>query len=158
MRSAVPLPVVLARRARKTLWHFVHRGLCLVDRAVTGASEPCFGDAREVTTMNKITTVFQHCGAMLLLASCTWMTSVASAQAESAIEFPGTVLTVDHTTGKFAVKKDSGGTRFTFIANDKTKFQGTGLASLKDLQKDDKVVVLYHVQGSQYLAISVTKQ
>jgi hypothetical protein len=117
-----------------------------------------FGKAREGRTMNKITIAFQHSGAMLLLATCLWMTSVALAQADSGIEFPGTVLTVDQTTGKFAVKKESGGTRFTFVANDKTKFQGTGLASLKDLQKDDKVVVLYHVQGSQYLAISVTKQ
>jgi hypothetical protein len=68
------------------------------------------------------------------------------------------VLTVDLTAGKFAVKKDGGGTRFTFVANDATKFQGTGLASLKDLQRDDKVIVLYHAQGSQYLAISVTKR
>jgi hypothetical protein len=122
------------------------------------AFEPRFREAKGVTTMNKIMTGFQHSGALLLLATCVWMISAASAQVDSGIEFPGTVLTVDHTTGKFAVKKDSGGTRFTFVANDKTKFQGTGLASLKDLQKDDKVVVLYHVQGSQYLAISVTKR
>jgi hypothetical protein len=108
--------------------------------------------------MNKITTAFQHGRAMLLVVACVWTMSVALVQADSGIEFPGTVLTIDHTTGKFVVKKDSGGTRFTFIANDKTKFLGSGLASLKGLKKDDKVVVLYHVQGSQYLAISVTKR
>jgi len=79
-------------------------------------------------------------------------------QAGEATEFPGTVLTVDQAAGKFTVKKGSGGTRFTFIANEKTQFQGTGLASLKDLNKDDKVTVLYRVQGSQYVALSVTKQ
>lgn len=108
--------------------------------------------------MNKIMTVFRHSGAMLLLVTCVGVMGVVLVQAETGTEFPGTVLTVDHTTGKFAVKKDGGGTRFTFVANDKTKFQGTGLASLKDLRKDDKVLVLYHVQGSQYLAMSVTKR
>ena len=73
-------------------------------------------------------------------------------------EFPGTVIKVDQATGKFAVKKDGGGTRFTFIANKETKFSGAGLASLKDLKKDDHVMVLYHVKGSQYLAASVTRK
>ena len=73
-------------------------------------------------------------------------------------EFPGTVLMVDHTTGKFTVKKDGGGTRFTFVANAKTKFGGSGVASLQDLKKDDHVVVVYQAQGSQYLAASVTKK
>ena len=73
-------------------------------------------------------------------------------------EFPGTVLKVDQATGKFAVKKDGGGTRFTFIANEKTKFSGAGLASLKDLKKDDHVIVLYQVKDSQYLAASVAKK
>lgn len=108
--------------------------------------------------MNKIMTSFRHSGGLLLLAACMCMMGIASVQADDGIEFPGTVLTVDFAAGKFAVKKESGGTRFTFVANDKTKFQGAGLASLKDLQKDDKVMVLYHVQGSQYLAISVTKR
>jgi hypothetical protein len=79
-------------------------------------------------------------------------------QAGEGTEFPGTVLKVDQATGKFAVKKDGGGTRFTFIANEKTKFSGAGLASLKDLKKDDHVMVLYQVKGSQYLAASVTKK
>jgi hypothetical protein len=73
-------------------------------------------------------------------------------------EFPGTVLTVDQVTGKFAVKKDGGGSRFTFVADEKTKFSGTGLASLKELKKGDHVVVLYQVRGSQYLAASVTRK
>lgn len=94
----------------------------------------------------------------MLICLTTCFLAVSFTWAETGTEFPGTVLMVDQSTGKFAVKKDSGGTRFTFTANDKTKFQGTGLASLKDLKKDDKVTVLYQVQGPQYLALSVTKQ
>jgi len=108
--------------------------------------------------MNNIVTSFKPSWAILLIVACTCLMSIGLSQADNGIEFPGTVLTVDLTTGKFAVKKDSGGTRFTFVANDKTKFQGTGLASLKDLHKDDKIVVLYQMQGSVYLAISVTKR
>ena len=76
--------------------------------------------------------------------------------AEGGTEFLGTVLTVDQATGKFAVKKESGGTRFTFTANEKTKYQGN-VTSLKDLKKDDKVVVVYEVHGPQYLALRITK-
>lgn len=79
-------------------------------------------------------------------------------QAGEGTEFPGVVLMVDQAAGKFAVKKDGGGTRFTFVANEKTKFSGSGLSSLKDLKKDDHVVVFYHVQGSQYLAASIAKK
>lgn len=79
-------------------------------------------------------------------------------QAGEGTEFPGVVLMVDQAAGKFAVKKDGGGTRFTFVANEKTKFSGSGLSSLRDLKKDDHVVVLYHVQGSQYLAASIAKK
>ena len=85
-------------------------------------------------------------------------TGLSLVQAGEGAEFSGSVLKVDQSTGKFAVKKDGGGTRFTFVANEKTKFSGTGLASLKDLKKDDHVMVLYQVQGSQYLAASVTKK
>jgi hypothetical protein len=73
-------------------------------------------------------------------------------------EFTGTVLTVDQVAGKFAVKKDGGGTRFAFVVTDKTTFSGTGLTSLKDLKKDDHVVVVYQVQGAKYLAAHVTKK
>lgn len=92
---------------------------------------------------------------LMCLTACLLAFSLA--WADGGTEFPGTVLSVDHATGKFAVKKDSGGTRFMFTANDKTTFQGAGLASLTDLKKDDKVVVLYQVQGPQYLALRVTK-
>jgi hypothetical protein len=76
---------------------------------------------------------------------------------ETGTEFSGTVLTVDMSAGKFAVKKEGGGTRFTFVANEKTTFEG-GPKSIKDLKKDDKVAVFYQVQGSQYLALRVTKK
>lgn len=75
--------------------------------------------------------------------------------ADRGTEFPGTVLTVDPATGKFAVKKDSGGTRFTFVANDNTQYEG-GPKSLKDLKQGDQVVVLYQVTGSQYIALKVS--
>ncbi len=76
---------------------------------------------------------------------------------ETGTEFSGTVLTVDVGAGKFAVKKEDGGTRFTFVANEKTTFEG-GPKSIKDLKKDDKVAVLYQVQGPQYLALKVVKK
>ena len=76
--------------------------------------------------------------------------------AGEALEFPGTVLTVDAAAAKFAVKKDGGGTRFTFVANDKTAFEG-GPTSVADLKKDDHVIVLYRMQGSQYVAQKVVK-
>ncbi len=79
-----------------------------------------------------------------------------SVVAADAVEFPGTVVAVDAAAGKFAVKKDGGGTRFSFVANDKTKFEG-GPKTVADLKKDDHVVVLYQVQGSQYVAQKVTK-
>ena len=100
------------------------------------------------------------CGLAAVVACLVVMlaTGFSPLQAGEGTEFPGTVLMVDYATGKFAVKKDGGGTRFTFVANEKTKFSGTGLTSLKDLRKDDQVVVLYQVQVSQYRAASVTKK
>ena len=79
---------------------------------------------------------------------------LAPVQAEGGTEFAGTVLSVDTSSGKFAVKKDGGGSRFTFVANEKTHFDG-GAKALKDLKKDDHVAVLYQVQGSQYVALNV---
>lgn len=76
-------------------------------------------------------------------------------RAEAGTEFVGTVLSVDMSSGKFAVKKDGGGSRFTFVANDKTRFEG-GPKAVKDLKKDDHVLVLYQVQGPQYVAMTVT--
>ncbi len=78
-----------------------------------------------------------------------------SVPADTGTEFPGTVLSVDAATGKFAVKKDSGGTRFTFVANDNTQFEG-GPKSIKELKQGDHVLVLYQVTGSQYIALKVT--
>ena len=81
--------------------------------------------------------------------------SLEPVPAEGGTEFVGTVLSVDTSSGKFAVKKDGGGSRFTFVANEKTQFDG-GVKALKDLKKDDHVAVLYQVQGSQYVALNVT--
>jgi hypothetical protein len=83
---------------------------------------------------------------------------LTSVRSSDGTEFTGTVLTVDQVAGKFAVKKDGGGTRFAFVVNEKTTFSGTGLTSLKDLKKDDHVVVVYQVQGAKYLAARVTKK
>jgi len=94
----------------------------------------------------------------LLMAMVATCLSAPFVQGQGGTEFPGIVLTVDQAAGKFAVKKDGGGTRFTFTANEKTKYSGAGLASFKDMKKDDHVLVIYKVQGSQYLAISVTKK
>lgn len=80
--------------------------------------------------------------------------SLALARAEGGTEFVGMVLSVDAASGKFAVKKDGGGSRFTFVANEKTHFDG-GVKTVKDLKKDDHVTVLYQVQGSQYTALNV---
>ena len=87
-----------------------------------------------------------------------WGIGLTPVQSGDGTELPGTVLSVDQTAGKFAVKKDGGGTRFTFVINDKTIFSGTGLSSLKHLQKDDHVVVVYQVQGTKYLAARVIKK
>ena len=81
--------------------------------------------------------------------------SLEPVRAEGGTEFVGTILSVDTTSGKFAVKKDGGGSRFTFVANEKTHFDGEAKA-VKDLKKDDHVTVLYQVQGSQYVALTVT--
>jgi hypothetical protein len=68
------------------------------------------------------------------------------------------VVSIDQSAGKFAVKKDGGGTRFTFVTDDKTAYSGTGLTSVKDLKKDDHVVVMYQVKGTKYVATSVAKK
>lgn len=82
---------------------------------------------------------------------------VPASLAQSGTDFPGTVVMVDPAAGKLAVKKEAGGTRFTFVVNDKTQFEGPGLKSLKDIRKGDSVTVTYQVTGSQYLAVKVTK-
>ncbi len=92
---------------------------------------------------------------VLLLAVVSVAIPPSNTLAQAGTEFPGTVLMVDPATGRFAVKKDSGGTRFTFVANDKTQFEGS-LKSIKDLKNGDKVIVLYQVTGPQYIALKVS--
>jgi hypothetical protein len=72
-------------------------------------------------------------------------------------DFSGTVLMVDPVAGKLAVKKAGGGTRFTFVVNDKTQFEGA-TGSLKDLKTGDAVTVHYQVAGSQYLALKIASK
>ena len=91
-----------------------------------------------------------------LLCLSLAFTGVDSALAQGT-DFPGTVLLVDAAAGKLAVKKDAGGTRFTFVVNDKTQFEG-GVKGLKDVKKGDTVTVNYQGTGSQYLALKVTKK
>lgn len=89
---------------------------------------------------------------------CLGLIVAAPVFAESGTDFPGTVLMVDPAAGKLSVKKDGGGTRFTFVVNDKTQFEGAGLNSLKDVKKGDNVTVNYVVTGSQYIAQKVSKK
>ncbi|MBI4400385.1 MAG: hypothetical protein HY581_01990 [Nitrospirae bacterium] len=89
-----------------------------------------------------------------VLATILCTLSLGTATAQSGTDFAGTVLMVDPGAGKLSVKKD--GTRFTFVINDKTQFDGPGLKSLKDVKKGDSVTVQYVVTGSQYIAQKVT--
>ena len=75
--------------------------------------------------------------------------------ADSSTEYPGTVVMVDASAGKLVVKKDGGGSRFTFTVNDKTQFEG-GIKSLKDIKQGTPVTVKYVVEGSQYMALKIT--
>ncbi|MET0515548.1 MAG: hypothetical protein ABW047_09525 [Nitrospiraceae bacterium] len=84
-----------------------------------------------------------------------WLPAFESAHAAGPVEFVGTVVMTDSGAGKIAIKKDGGGTRFTFVTSDKTLWE-RGLKGIQDLKKDDRVVVLYQVQGSQYLALKVS--
>jgi hypothetical protein len=92
-----------------------------------------------------------------LLFLVVLMSSIATAGqawAATEVEFAGTVIAADAKTGKIAVKKESGGTRFTFVTNEQTRWE-SGLKGIGDLKKDDHVVVGYQVQGSQYIALRV---
>jgi hypothetical protein len=80
----------------------------------------------------------------------------AAVHAQGGTDFKGTVLTADPATGKLVVKKDEGGTRFTFVVNDKTQFTGNALTGLADIKKGDHVIVNFLVNGSQYVAQTVT--
>jgi hypothetical protein len=87
-----------------------------------------------------------------LVILCSLATIVV---AQSGTDFSGTVVKTDVSMRKLTVKKDEGGTRFTFTAHDKTQFTGR-LKGLEDVKVGDRVVVRYIVQGSQYLAETVT--
>lgn len=95
---------------------------------------------------------------LLWLVAISWAFSIAPPHSMAqGTDFSGTVLMVNAAEGKVTVKKEGGGTRFTFLVDDKTQFDG-GLKGLKDLKKDDKVTVTYVVTGSQYIAQRVTKK
>jgi len=92
----------------------------------------------------------------VLLASITLVALALPAwAADAGTDYPGTVVMVDASAGKLAVKKEGGGSRFTFVVNDKTQFEG-GLKSLKDVKQGSAVVVKYVTEGSQYTALKVT--
>ena len=89
----------------------------------------------------------------VLLVVC-WA-DAAAVYAQVGTDFKGTVL-ADPAAGKLIVKKDEGGTRFTFVVNEKTQFMGSGLTSVADIKKGDHIIVNYVMNGSQYVAQKVT--
>src|ERR1051326_6312111 len=89
-----------------------------------------------------------------LLSNPSWPGWAPSWAAETGAEFKGSVASVDAAAKKFAVKKEGGGSRFTFVVNDKTKFEGEA-KSLNDLKPGIAVTVHYVVTGSQYIALRV---
>ncbi|CAI4030237.1 hypothetical protein DNFV4_00664 [Nitrospira tepida] len=94
----------------------------------------------------------------IVLTVTLWLGMPIQAMAQQVVEFAGTVLSVDVGAKKFAVLKEGGGTRFTFVANDQTQFKGEALKSVGDLKKGDAVTVTYKVVGSQYQAQVVAKK
>ena len=94
---------------------------------------------------------------LVLLLSVLLVVCCADAAAVYAqgSDFKGTVL-ADPAAGKLIVKKDEGGTRFTFVVNEKTQFMGSGLTSVADIKKGDRIIVNYVVNDSQYVAQKVT--
>lgn len=91
-------------------------------------------------------------GAMLILAAFSIYGGIGSA--ETAVDFPGTVLKVDDAAGKLTVKKD--GTRFTFVVEGRTQY--AGVKALTELKAGDTVTVTYIVIGRQYVAQKVVKK
>jgi hypothetical protein len=88
---------------------------------------------------------------ILIFATLTICGGLGSA--ETAVDFPGTVLKVDDAAGKLTVKKD--GTRFTFVVDGRTQY--AGVKALKELKAGDTVTVTYIVMSSQYMAQKVSK-
>lgn len=91
---------------------------------------------------------------LLLSVLMSGVATAGPAAAAGEVEFPGTVISADAKTGKVAVKKESGGTRFTFVTNEQTRWEN-GLKGVADLKKDDHIVVWYEVKGSQYIALRI---
>jgi hypothetical protein len=98
----------------------------------------------------------QHRALVLLLGVLLVVCCVdAAAVYAQGTDFKGTVL-ADPAAGKLIVKKDEGGTRFTFVVNEKTQFMGNGLTRVADIKKGDRIIVNYVMNGSQYVAQKVT--
>jgi hypothetical protein len=88
----------------------------------------------------------------VLLMALTLILPAAPVQAEA--DFTGTVLSVDQAAGKVVVKTEGSGTRFTFVVNEKTEFQG--IKNLKDVKKGESLTIRYQASGSQYVARRIT--
>jgi hypothetical protein len=71
-----------------------------------------------------------------------------------AASFSGTVLSVDQSAGKLVVKTEGSGTRFTFVVNEKTDFEG--VKNLNEIKKGTSLTIEYRASGSQYIAQKVT--
>ena len=91
---------------------------------------------------------------MIVLLAIIWLVGPVSVFAQSAVDFPGTVLKVDDAAGKLTVKKD--GTRFTFVVDGRTQY--AGINALKDIKAGDAVTVTYIAMGSQYIAQKIAKR
>lgn len=92
-----------------------------------------------------------------LSVAAMWTVKFPAWPADAGTDYPGTVVMVDSNAGKLGVKKEGGGSRFTFVVTDQTQFDG-GIKSLKDLKQGAGVVVKYVVNGSQYVALKITRK
>ncbi|MDQ6734405.1 MAG: hypothetical protein M3Z35_09885 [Nitrospirota bacterium] len=101
--------------------------------------------------------MFQHRTLILLVSVFLIIVCprAAAVHAQDGTDFKGTVL-ADPAAGKLIVKKDEGGTRFTFVVNEKTQFTSSTVKSLADIKKGDHVIVNYVANGLQYVAQKVT--
>jgi hypothetical protein len=89
---------------------------------------------------------------VILLMALAVIMPAAPVHAEA--DFTGTVLSVDEPAGKVVVKTEGSGTRFTFVVNEKTEFQGA--KNLKDIKKGQSLTIRYQASGSQYVARKIT--
>ena len=91
---------------------------------------------------------------ILLLSVATFC--LAQPALADSVDFPGTIAKVDAAAGKVTVNKEGGGSRFTFVASDKTHY--AGVSSLKELKAGDHVTVTYASKGGQYFAEKIVKK